>query len=51
MKVVTSLRIDEEIVNKIKEIAENNHRKYANQIEVILLDYIKKIENQTPKTP
>lgn len=51
MKIVTSLRIDEEIVNKIKKIAENNHRKYANQIEFILIDYIKKVENQTPQTP
>lgn len=51
MKVVTSLRIEQELVNKIKEIAEQNHRKLANQIEVILIDYIKKIENQKPQTP
>lgn len=48
MKTIKSYRFEEEIINKIKEIAEKEHRTLTNQIEYILKCYI---ENQTPTPP
>lgn len=51
MKIMKNFRFEQQIIKKISEIAQAEHRSLTNQIEVILLDYIKKVENQTPQTP
>lgn len=45
MKIMKNFRFEEEIIEKIKAIAEENHRSLTNQIEVILIEYLKQREN------
>lgn len=51
MKIMKNFRFEQQIIEKISEIAQAEHRRLTNQIEVILLEYIKKVENQKPQTP
>ena len=44
MKKMTSLRLDQEIIEKIKLFAKEDHRSLTGQIEFILLEYLKKKE-------
>lgn len=49
MKKMTSLRFEEEILAKIKEIAEKEHRSLTGQIEYVLLEYLKGKEQNLAK--
>lgn len=40
-KIKTSITIDEEVVNAIKEIAEKEDRNFSQQVNKILKDYLK----------
>lgn len=57
MKILRSYRFEQELLNKISEIAQKEHRSLNNQIEVILYNFITSVENkeikenQTPQTP
>lgn len=44
MSVRTSVYIDEKIIETIKRQAEKENRSVSNLIEIILMDYCKKVE-------
>lgn len=39
-KIATSIRVDEKILNKVKELAQRNKRNVTQQIEYMLEKYI-----------
>ena len=43
MKVKTSISIDKEVYDKIKEVGENEDRSFSQQLNKILKDYIKEL--------
>lgn len=49
MKNIRSYRFEEKIIEKIKEIAKEEHRTLTGQIEYILQKYIE--EKTKPQTP
>ncbi len=46
-KVATLIRIDEDIFDKIKELAESQKRSFNKQIEFILEKYIEEMEKES----
>ncbi len=48
MKITVSYRIEEEIVKKLKKLAEKENRKIGNYVETILLKHIEETK-QTEK--
>lgn len=48
-KIAYTMRIDEEIYEKAKLVAENELRSVNNLIEYLLLQRIKEFENEHPK--
>lgn len=49
MKVMKNFRFEEEILAKIKQIAEEEHRSLTGQIEYVLLEYLKEKETNLAK--
>lgn len=45
-KRVFTLRLSEEVFNKISILADNEHRTMTNYIEFVLLKHLKKIEKE-----
>ena len=45
-KKVVSVRLDEEFIQKLKELAEQQNRSLSNLVETILKDYVSKQEKQ-----
>ena len=45
-KKVVSVRLDEEFIQKLKELAEQQNRSLSNLVETVLKDYVSKQENQ-----
>lgn len=41
MKIMKNFRIEESIIKKIKQLAEEDHRSTTGEIEFILLEYIR----------
>ena len=50
LKVKISLTIDEDVVEKIKDLAEYDNRSLSQFINIILMDYINKNANKFDKT-
>lgn len=49
IKKITTLRLDDDIAEELKKIAENENRSLNNLIETILINYLKhKKEHKTP---
>lgn len=48
-KKVFTLRLENEIFNKINILAKNEHRSTTNYIEYILMEHIKRTENEYGK--
>ena len=45
-KKVVSVRLDEEFIQKLKELAEKQNRSLSNLVETVLKDYVSKQEKQ-----
>jgi predicted transcriptional regulator len=45
-KKVVSVRLDEEFIQKLKELAEQQNRSLSNLVETVLKDYVSKQEKQ-----
>ena len=45
-KKVVSVRLDEEFIQKLKELAEQQNRSLSNLVETVLKDYVSKQEKR-----
>lgn len=45
-KKVVSVRLDEDFIQKLRDIAEQQNRSLSNLVETVLKDYVSKQENQ-----
>lgn len=43
MKIQTSFKLDEDLIKKLKLIAEEEHRSFSNLVEMILTRYVETI--------
>ena len=43
--VYVSITLDEDIIEKIKELAENDDRSFSQYINMVLKEYIQKLQN------
>lgn len=41
-----TLRLDNELMDKVRKVAEKEHRKISDQLEMIIADYIEKYESK-----
>ena len=46
LKSKVSITLDEDIIEKLKELAEKDDRSFSQFINMILKDYLQKIENK-----
>lgn len=45
-KVKVCITLDEEVVNKMRYLSDNALRSFSQYINIVLINYIKKIENK-----
>lgn len=50
VKEATSLKLDKELFDRVKEQARNENRTMANFIETVLLNYLKELEKEKPES-
>jgi len=46
MKRVFTLRLNDEIFDKVEKLAEEEHRSMTNLIEYMIISYLKKVEEE-----
>ena len=50
VKEATSLKLDKELFDRVKEQARNENRTMANFIETVLLNYLKELAKEKPES-
>jgi hypothetical protein len=48
-KTIKYVRLSNELIGKIQEFAEKEHRTFVNALEVIVLNYLANLENSLQK--
>lgn len=49
LKNRVSLKLDEDIIEKIKQLAENDDRSFSQYVNMVLKEYLSKIDRATEK--
>ena len=49
LKNRVSLTLDEDIIEKIKQLAENDDRSFSQYVNIVLKEYLSKIDSATEK--